>query len=432
MKDKEITGIIYCATFPNGKKYVGQTTQTLGSRKSDHRNKAREKYEPTCKFKNAIKKYGFDDITWEILETVPIQDLNKKEIYYIKKLDTYINGYNSDLGGQGRRTIPLETINKIRSTYANQTLKQLSETFCLNKTTIRKILKNEIYQDPQYTPPESDFILRGDRVSYSKLTKKQVNIIRKKFIEGEVSCAELAKAYDVDYCTIYALLENKHWYDPDYIPPENLSSWRSKFTKDQVIGMRALYLAGEHPKIIANKYNTTVKSIDKILKNKRCVDQNYTPPNIDRRRVLTEQQIKNIRKMYLSGYTKQEIAEVTGLAFHNVRNVVENRTCRDPNYQYISTVEKGILPPSTKTKIVNLYLAGFSLAEISEITCLDEMKISDVIEKKNLPRPITHVQQKQILDLEKARPKEIAEILDINKDIVSAYLRHKRTTIHDK
>jgi predicted GIY-YIG superfamily endonuclease len=45
-------GIIYCLTFPNGKKYIGQTIQQLKARLQQH---SKQKY---CKaVYNAIQKY---------------------------------------------------------------------------------------------------------------------------------------------------------------------------------------------------------------------------------------------------------------------------------------------------------------------------------------------------------------------------------------
>ena len=34
-------GLIYKATFSNGKSYIGQTTQTLQKRKQQHKNKSK-------------------------------------------------------------------------------------------------------------------------------------------------------------------------------------------------------------------------------------------------------------------------------------------------------------------------------------------------------------------------------------------------------
>jgi hypothetical protein len=82
MENKESFGIIYKASFPNGKVYVGQTA-----------------------FHRAIKKYGVDSIAWKIIDTAQsIEELNEREIHWIKALNSFApnkHGYNMTLGGGG-------------------------------------------------------------------------------------------------------------------------------------------------------------------------------------------------------------------------------------------------------------------------------------------------------------------------------------------
>lgn len=54
------------------------------------------------KFYRAIRKYGFDSFTWEIVErTETIEELKSAEIRWIKTLDCQRNGYNTTSGGDG-------------------------------------------------------------------------------------------------------------------------------------------------------------------------------------------------------------------------------------------------------------------------------------------------------------------------------------------
>lgn len=98
MKEGNIIGIIYCATNKvNGKMYIGQTINTMEVRMRRHKydNGKRE-----SKFQTAITKYGWESFDWEELEQgIPRWDLTRKEKYYIKKYNTYEEGYNGNLGG---------------------------------------------------------------------------------------------------------------------------------------------------------------------------------------------------------------------------------------------------------------------------------------------------------------------------------------------
>lgn len=97
------TPIIYKATSPSGKVYVGQTIFELVARKTRHLRDAKN---PTLsnynsKFYRAIRKYG-NKMKWEIIEKdVPIELLNVKECEWIQDFNSYRDGYNETLGGDG-------------------------------------------------------------------------------------------------------------------------------------------------------------------------------------------------------------------------------------------------------------------------------------------------------------------------------------------
>lgn len=94
---------VYCYTGENNKKYVGITARTLYDRAGKNGiNYIKDNY----KFGNAIQKYGFNFFTVEILEdNLSFDQACEKEKYYIDLYDSFKNGYNSTLGGdgQGRR-----------------------------------------------------------------------------------------------------------------------------------------------------------------------------------------------------------------------------------------------------------------------------------------------------------------------------------------
>lgn len=134
--------LIYKATI-NGKSYIGLFSgKYLSKRKREHKNDALCKRDNTY-FHNVIRKYGWQNVDYEILENY-IQDfelLKEKERFYILKYDTYRpNGYNMTLGGDGAfgykhteeakkkigikhkgKIVSEESIQKFRSTIKNYT-----------------------------------------------------------------------------------------------------------------------------------------------------------------------------------------------------------------------------------------------------------------------------------------------------------------------
>lgn len=85
-----------------GKSYVGQTKHTIHKRWVQHVGEAykfgHKSYNE--KFKNAIRKYGKEDWTHEILESCDESEANAKEIYWIEVLNSKQEGYNSTDGGE--------------------------------------------------------------------------------------------------------------------------------------------------------------------------------------------------------------------------------------------------------------------------------------------------------------------------------------------
>ena len=91
------TGIIYKISSPSGKVYVGQTVRSFEKRMREHRQ------ETSCctSIKRAIHKYG-DEMKYEIIEdNIPHEQLDEREIYWIKELNSLApSGYNLTTGGQ--------------------------------------------------------------------------------------------------------------------------------------------------------------------------------------------------------------------------------------------------------------------------------------------------------------------------------------------
>ena len=104
--ERKIYGIIYVATNVlrpvKQKQYVGKTKRALKSRWYSHVYSSLIR---NCQFliSKAIRKWKPEAFTVEQIDIAYSQEeLNEKEIYWIKKLDTLVpNGYNVLLGGTG-------------------------------------------------------------------------------------------------------------------------------------------------------------------------------------------------------------------------------------------------------------------------------------------------------------------------------------------
>ena len=171
-------GIIYKITNKvNGKSYIGQTRYTIEFRWRQHQHKKDNTY-----FHNAIHKYGIENFSIEVLEECDVKDLNSREIFYIAKYDTFNNGYNLTVGGDGNRRLLLDnSYDEIKELYLSGfSSNKIAELYKVDKASIVKILRS----------------------LNVKIRSNKLNINHQEFLElvqdykSGYSLKELAKRYD--------------------------------------------------------------------------------------------------------------------------------------------------------------------------------------------------------------------------------------------
>ena len=233
-------GYIYKITNKvNGKSYIGQTRYTIEFRWRQHLHKKDNTY-----FHNAIKKYGVDNFIVEKLEECNIEDLNEREIYYIAKYNTFKDGYNLTIGGDGNRTLLLDDkYEEISSLYLSGfSSNKIATLYKVDKASIVKILKQlgikirnnslninrqeleELIQDYQNgyslrelakrydcsAPGLKEFLIKKGvdlRQKYSILedTKSQESLI-KDYTSSTIKLKDIQNKYHCSYATLLKVL----------------------------------------------------------------------------------------------------------------------------------------------------------------------------------------------------------------------------------
>lgn len=93
------TGIYKITNTINGKIYIGQ------SKDIERRFKQHIKSKCSYAINRALKKYGVDNFTFEVLYECPIEEMNKWETFYITIFGSLSpKGYNLNMGGNGTVT----------------------------------------------------------------------------------------------------------------------------------------------------------------------------------------------------------------------------------------------------------------------------------------------------------------------------------------
>lgn len=109
--------IVYCHIFPNGKRYVGITSQSTNRRWQNG-----DGYKGQIVY-NAIKKYGWHNIEHKVLyEGLTKSEAENLEIQIIKEWKTTDRkfGYNVEGGGNLNKTISNETRKKLSMSHKGQ------------------------------------------------------------------------------------------------------------------------------------------------------------------------------------------------------------------------------------------------------------------------------------------------------------------------
>lgn len=95
------SGIYKIQNKANNKFYIGQS-KNIKSRIFEHKLQLRKGKHFNIHLQSSFDKYGEDAFVFSALEYCKESELNKKEIYWIKKLKAFTNGYNKTIGGNHR------------------------------------------------------------------------------------------------------------------------------------------------------------------------------------------------------------------------------------------------------------------------------------------------------------------------------------------
>lgn len=102
MAREKICGIYKITNLINGKVYIGQSND-IYKRWKEHKRISKVSESGSLLYR-AFKKYGIENFSFEILEKCEPKDLDEREIFYIKKFNSYVGGnegygYNLTMGG---------------------------------------------------------------------------------------------------------------------------------------------------------------------------------------------------------------------------------------------------------------------------------------------------------------------------------------------
>lgn len=146
----------------NQKIYIGKTLSSIEKRWKEHCNDYNKQRCEKRPLYDAMQKYGLSIFTIEIIEECSLENINEREIYWIEKLNSYKDGYNATMGGDGISYIDYDLVVEIYKKNKNQI--KTAEILGIHKSSVQRILKLkniEIVQFGQTKKPVSQYTLEG-------------------------------------------------------------------------------------------------------------------------------------------------------------------------------------------------------------------------------------------------------------------------------
>lgn len=182
---QETNYTVYKHTAPNGKVYIGITSQKPESRWGNGNG-----YSSSTRFRNAIRKYGWDNITHEIIrDGLTLEEANIAERKLIKRYDSRNKdkGYNMEPGGNAKGRLSEDTKRKI----AESKLGERNPQFGKPTSDYQKQRAREANSHPK--SKETIMKMCAAQQNRSEETRRKLHDSSKK---TEVICIESGVVYD--------------------------------------------------------------------------------------------------------------------------------------------------------------------------------------------------------------------------------------------
>lgn len=208
-------GIYKIENKQSHKCYIGQSIN-IEKRWAEHKRAALNNYDDTY-IHRALRKYGVDNFIFKIVELCDKEELNKKEIEWINKLDTFQNGYNCTTGGyycitknQGENHSNAKITNQDVYNIREQRLKGKTrkDVYQQFKNKLSKTGFQHIWEGDRFTNIHMDVYKNNPVIRKPQLSDSQVKQLRQDARKG-MSKKELIAKYKIDRRTVERIIQNK-------------------------------------------------------------------------------------------------------------------------------------------------------------------------------------------------------------------------------
>lgn len=225
----------------NQKSYIGQSIQ-IEERKKQHIQASYNKNHINyySDFHKAIREFGIENFDFEILEQCSKEQLNEREVYWIKYYNSYEDGYNMTPGGD------------------------------FNPSNVPEIVQRRtkiLLENPEINAKLSH---KGETNPNAKLTEEDVKEIRLAYKEGKNIRDIYPKFQDkISYSGFQYCWLGKSWKEvmPEVFENNKpINKGGSKKSIQEVYNMRFDYMNGMSKEDLLSKYDDNWKNMLKIFR----------------------------------------------------------------------------------------------------------------------------------------------------------------------
>jgi|LakMenE01Jun11ns_1017448.scaffolds.fasta_scaffold9765312_3 group I intron endonuclease len=201
--------------------YIGCTINSIRHRFEEHCYRCL-KTKINTKLCNSIRKYGVEKFTIEIIDECSLEIIYDREVELIKEYNSFDNGLNSTLGGEGclgykhspEIRVKISEAIKNGKSHKGKTYDEIyGERVEEEKIKRKEKVKN--YWD-NISEEEKQQRLLNLKNAVRKNTKYSIETIQsiKKLISENVKPSEIHKQYpEVNIDTIYCIKQGRRWKD---------------------------------------------------------------------------------------------------------------------------------------------------------------------------------------------------------------------------
>lgn len=172
----------------NDKVYIGQTSQSVAVRFSQHMKPSTTKQRGTYKIYNAVNKYGKENFYYEILEEhLTSEQADEREVYYIKQFNSYENGYNSTRGADTKTISRVQDVEKLIEMTNNKcSISEIAKEFGVCKETVERTMRSldiryVMKVTEEYLLEHKDYMTNVDMAKDLNVNRATISRVFKRF-----------------------------------------------------------------------------------------------------------------------------------------------------------------------------------------------------------------------------------------------------------